>query len=520
MTATACRRVVLVVVLLALAAAHQAVQSEVTAAPAAPRRGGTVTFATSADVNNMDPALRGGTISEAAKKLVYASLVRETPEREVRADLATAWRIEGTVWTLTLRQGVRFHDGTSFNAQAVKYHYDRLFGAENPQRASDWRPFLERVEVVDDFTVRFHTRFPDPFFLQRLAASSQIASPDAHRRLGRDLARNPVGAGPFRFREWTPGVRMVLVRFDDYYGTKAYLDQVVLRPVPEAGARAIALEAGDVQLADLISPEDMPRLQRNPGLVLVSKATVRQLTVGLHNMKRPFTDLRVRQALNHAVNRDAIAKGVYQGLAEPIPGAVPPLAVGYAQVESFEYNVTRARELLAEAGYPNGFSATFIGTRGRYFKDFELMQAIQQQLRQVGVDARIQSVEWARYLELVNMSPDRSPLEMWLDGWAGDRATDILQQRFGCESFRPRGINLHGYCSKEVDVLVNEAIRTLDDTRRNSFLRLAQLQIRRDAPSIWGLATKATAGMTRRLRGVLHFPDETLTVDEHTWLDP
>jgi ABC-type transport system substrate-binding protein len=518
MPSTAYRLVVVPALLLAAVGA-QANQPPVAAAPA-PRRGGTLIYASSADVNNFDPALRGGTISAAVKQLIYSSLVKETPSREVRPDLATAWRVDGTVWTLTLRQGVKFHDGTPFNAQAVKYHYDRLLGPENPQRASDWRPFLDRVEVVDDNTVRFHTRFPDPFFLQRLAGSSQIASPDAHRRLGRDIARNPVGAGPFRFREWTSGVRVVAVRNDDYYGDKAYLDQVVIRPVPEAGARAIALESGDIQLADLISPEDMTRLQRNPNIVLDSKPTVRQLTVGLHNMKKPFDDLRVRQALNHAVDRQAIARGVYQGLAEVIPGAVPALATGFAQVEFFEYNPGRARELLGQAGYASGFSATFIGTKGRYFKDFELMQAIQQQLKQVGVDAKIQSVEWARYLELVNMAPDRSPLEMWLDGWSGDRATDILQQRFGCESFRPRGINLHGYCNRDLDALVNEAIRILDDTRRNSYLRLAQVLIRRDAPSIWGLSTKATAGMSRKLRGVLHFPDETLTVDERTWLEP
>jgi ABC-type transport system substrate-binding protein len=518
MVSPAVRIAILGIALLTIAAALPA-DHAANAAPS-PRRGGTLTYASAADVNNFDPALRGGTISEAAKKLVYASLVRETPSREVRADLATSWRVDGTTWTLTLRQGVKFHDGTAFGAQAVKYHYDRLFSAENPQRSSDWRAFLERVDVVDDNTVRFTTRFPDPFFLQRLAASSQIGSPDAHRRLGRDVARNPVGAGPFRLREWTPGVRVVLVRNDDYFGEKAFLDQIIIRPVPEAGARAIALEAGDVQLADLISPEDMPRLQRNRNIALSSRATVRQLTVGLHNLKKPFSDVRVRQALNHAVDRDAIAKGVYQGLADPLPGAVPTLATGFAEVESFEYNPARARTLLAEAGYPNGFSATFIGTKGRYFKDFELMQAIQLQLKQVGVDAKIQSVEWARYLELVNMAPSASPLEMWLDGWSGDRATDILQQRFGCEFFRPRGINLHGYCNKDVDALVNEAVRVLDDARRNNFLRLAQQQIRKDAPSIWGLAVKATAAMSRKLHGVLHFPDETLTVDERTWLEP
>jgi peptide/nickel transport system substrate-binding protein len=479
-----------------------------------------LTYAATADVDNFDPALRGGTISDAAKRLVYSSLVKETPGREIKPDLATSWKADGTVWTLTLRQGVKFHDGTPFSAQAVKYHYDRLLGPENPQRASDWKPFLDRVEVVDDSTVRFHTKFPDPYFLQRLAASSQIASADAHKKYGKDLARNPVGAGPFKLKEWTPGVRAVFVRNDAYWGDKANLDQIIIRPVPEAGARAIALESGDVQLADLLSPEDMPRLQRNRSILLDSKATVRQLTVGLNNTKKPFNDIRVRRALNYAVDRQAIAKGIYQDLAEVLPGAVPSLATGFAPVASFAYDPARAKELLGQAGYSNGFSATLIGTKGRYFKDFEMMQAIQQQLKRVGVDAKIQTVEWARYLELVNLPPDKSPLEMWLDGWAADRAADILQQRFGCDFLRPKGVNLHGYCNKDLDALVNQSLRTLDDTKRNNYLKLAQELIHNDAPSVWGLATKVTAGMSRRLHGALHYPDETLTADEHTWLEP
>jgi ABC-type transport system substrate-binding protein len=496
----------------------------VMAAPAvdsapAPRRGGTLVYAMSAEASTLDPAERGGNIAEAAKMLIYNGLVRETPSREIRPDLATAWRIDGNTWTLTLRQGVRFQDGTPFGAQAVKAHYDRLFSTQT-RRAADWRPYLDRVEVVDDNTVRFVTRFPDPFFLQRLADSSQIESPEAARRLGRDIARNPVGTGPFRLREWVSGARLVLVRNEDYFGEKAYLDQIIIRPVPEPGARAIALEAGDVQLADLLSPEEMPRLQRNRNLALSTRPTVRQLTIGLHNMKKPFDDIRVRQALNYAIDRAAIAKGVYQGLADPISGAIPPLASGFAQVESFDYNPGRARELLTQAGYANGFSATLVGTKGPYFKDTELVQVIQLQLKQIGVDVKIQTVEWARYLELVAMPPDRSPLEMWLDGWSGERATEILQLRFGCDSFRPRGVNLHGYCNRDLDALVSEAARTLEDSKRNQFLRLAQVLIRRDAPSIWGFATKSTIGMSRKLHGALHFANEVLTVDERAWLEP
>jgi peptide/nickel transport system substrate-binding protein len=456
-------------VLFAIATMHVIVSPPAVSAPS-PRRGGTLVYAMSAEASTLDPAERGGNIAEAVKMLIYNGLVRETPGREIRPDLATAWRVDGAAWTLTLRQGVRFHDGTPFGAQSVKAHDDRLFASQT-RRAADWRPYLDRVEVVDDNTVRFHTRFPDPFFLQRLADSSQIESPDAFRRYGRDLARNPVGTGPFRLRERISGARLVVVRNDEYWGEKAYLDQIVIRPVPEPGARAIALEAGDVQLADLLSPGETPRLGRNRNL-------------------------------------------------DPIAGAIPPLASGFAQVESFDYNPGRARELLAQAGYASGFSATLVGTKGPYFKDTELVQVIQPQLKQIGVDVKIQTVEWSRYLELVAMPPDRSPLEMWLDGWSGERATEILQLRFGCDPFRPRGVNPHGYCNRDLDALVSEAARTLDDARRNSFLRLAQVLIRRDAPSIWGFATKSTIGMNRKLHGVLHFANETLTVDERAWLDP
>jgi ABC-type transport system substrate-binding protein len=508
--------VALLVILLGLAHPYA---PPVQAGPA-PSRGRTLTIAESADITNLDPALTGGDNSTAVKDLIYASLVDQTPTGEIRPDLAVSWKVNGTVWTLALRRGVKFQDGTPFNAQAVKAHYDRLFGPENPRRASDWRPFLDRVEVVDDYTIQFVTKYPDPFFLQRLAGSSEIESPDAFKKYGKDIARNPVGAGPFRLVEWTPDVRVVIARNDDYFGDKTYLDQVIFRPVPEAGARAIALESGDVQLADAISPEDMPRLRSNPNLTLDTVTTVGQLTVGMNNTKKPFNDVRVRQALNYAVDRPALARGVYQGLAEVPPGAVAIFAIGYAAVQSFPFDPAKAKELLAEAGYPNGFSATFMGTHGVMSKDFEMMQAIQQMLRRVGVTVSIQTAEWARYLQLVNIPPDKSPLELWLDGWADDNATNLLQQRFGCDFMRPKGVNLHGYCNPDVDALVTQAARTMDATQRNMYLKAAQTLIQRDAPSIWGLEPKSTAGLTRKLHGIIHAHDRPLTIDNHTWLEP
>src|SRR5215813_10153020 len=239
------------------------------AATPQPVRGGTLTVALSAEVVDMDPGQSGGTPTVAAEQLIYNALVRSTPDQQVKADLATSWTGENEKWTFKLRQGVKFHDGTPFNAQAVKYTFDRyLVNSEKLRRAGDWQPFLDSVNVVDDNTIEFRTKEIDAFFLTRMAGEVGIPSPTAHAKLGKDYLKAPVGTGPFKFKEWVPGVSFTAVRNDDYFGDKAYLDQVVMRPIVEAATRAIALETGEVQLATPITPEQMGRLQTNSALKL------------------------------------------------------------------------------------------------------------------------------------------------------------------------------------------------------------------------------------------------------------
>jgi peptide/nickel transport system substrate-binding protein len=514
----------------AAVAATTAPAPAATAAPAAPtqaaktgptpRRGGSIVMATTADVDNLDPALTGGTIASQLKRMIYSSLVRQLPDKTLKPDLASSWQVspDGQTWTFNLVKGVKFHDGTPFNAQAVKYHFDRLYSAERPQTFRNFEPYLDRVEVVDDNTVRMITKFPDAFFLERVAGA-RYASPDAHQKYGKDLAKNPVGTGPFKFKEWIPDVRVVLLRNDDYFGEKAYLDQITIRAVPEAGARTIGLESGDIQLADAIASEHIERLKRNPNVNVSIRPTFNQLTVGMQVTKKPFDELKVRQALNYAVDTQTIGKTIYDGLADVLPGPAPKAATGFSPVEGYAYDPARAKQLLAEAGYPGGFSTTITSTKGRYVKDFELVQALQQQFKAVGVDLKVDVVEWARYLELVNLTPSQTPMEMWLDGWNGDNVVDTLTVRFGCEYQRPKGANVHGYCNREVDKAVDEARRTLDDTRRTALLKVALDNVARDAPSVWGLTTTTIAAWNAKLHDPVHGPGESLSVDEHTWLE-
>lgn len=485
-----------------------------------PAAGGELVIGTPADVASLDPVDGGGTVSTAVRNLVYNHLVKYTPDLEVVPDLATEWEAEGTEWTFQLRQGVTFHDGTPFNADAVKAHFDRLLGPEEPVRAGVYTPFVERVEVVDDHTVRFVTTNPDAFFLSRLAEDAgAIPSPTALAE-GVDLSQQPVGTGAFRFVEWVPDVQVVVERNDDYWDTPALLDRVVFRPIGEAGARTIALEAGDIHVAAEVPVESLARLEADEGIDLTYRDTTRQLFFGMHNLKEPFDNVRVRLALNLAVDMESIVESLYGELGTALNGSVPPAAVGSIQPEEVLYDPQRARDLLAEAGYPDGLDLTMVGPRGRYLKDFELQQAVAQELAEVGVTVEIESVEFAQYLDLVRQPTESSELHFWQDAWSRADAAGVLRTRYHCDSFVPSGNNLAGYCNPDLDTLIEEAEQALDVTARNEALRQAQELLAPEVPSIWGVGIRQAAAFRTGVHNVLLYGTEVLSVDNTTWIEP
>src|SRR5712691_5410586 len=234
---------------------------------AQPRVGGTLVYAAGADPDSLDPANTDSNPGEAIGRMMNNFLVRFDAKLKLKPDLATSWTQskDGLTWIFKLRKGVKFHDGTPFNAEAVKYNFERFLGPEKPLKASLHTPIIKSVDVVDESTVRFNLKVPFAFFLNNLAHSATaIVSPAAHQKWGKDLTLHPVGTGPFKFVEWVRGDRIVLERNDGYWGGRPLLDRVTVKTVKEDSARVLMLESGDTDLILNIPPEDIPRLRKDP----------------------------------------------------------------------------------------------------------------------------------------------------------------------------------------------------------------------------------------------------------------
>jgi peptide/nickel transport system substrate-binding protein len=486
--------------------------------------GGTVTYAAGADPDNLDPANAESNPSEAVNRMMYENLARFDEKLKIVPGLATKWETskDGLTWTFTLRKGVKFHDGTPFNAEAVKIFIDRMTGPEKPSRAVLYAPFVNSVDVVDEFTVKVNMKAPYSFFLNNLAHSaSGIISPTALKTLGKEISRKAVGTGPFKFVEWVQGDHITLVRNDDYWGGKPYLDKVVIKTVKEDGARVMMLQSGDAQLIVRIPSEDIPRLEKDPNLKLDATETLRVLFVGINCAKKPFTDIRVRQALAQAIDKESIVKNIYQGRALTTGGLIAPLTTGYVPLKGLPYDVAKAKKLLADAGFPNGLKAKFWSPQGRYPKDFEMAQAIQQQWKKAGIDTSLDTMEWAAYLAATRKPVEQADVELFILGWAPSSAEAryTLVSLLTTNMFVPTGSNRFFYSNKEFDDVVEKMGRATSKADLDKYLKMAQEMVIQDVPVIPILVTKETIGYSKKLKGVINSPLELTYFDHKTYLE-
>lgn len=437
----------------------------------------TLVYAMASDVVGLSPTLTNDRVSSSVINQIYETLFRRNPDtNQIEPLLAVSYETpDPNTWIIRLRQGVKFHDGTPFNAEAVKFTFDRLRDpAVGAPRASLLQP-VESIEVRDEYTVVIKTRYPYGAFLAALThVNSAIESPSAVRRYG-NLMNNPVGTGPFRLRERVPGDRIVLEANPDYWGGPPRLKQIVFRVVPEAATRVNLLVTGEVDFLDNVPPELVPVLEANPDIVVQRSRGSAVQYLGFNHQKSPWNNLLVRKAVQMAIDVDQIV-ALLEGQGYASAGVIGPMVFGYQpsiEERAPRYDPAGARRLLAQAGYPQGFSTELWYSANDPVAE-RVATVIQSMLGQIGIRVQLRAMEWGAYLNAT-----RDPKhDLYLLGW-----TNVTQD--GSELVYP---NLHGdnmgasnrsfYNNPEVNRLIEESRRVTDQRARLDILhRINQMLI-------------------------------------------
>lgn len=374
----------------------------------APVVGDTVTVAISADPPGWDPTL--STSQEIARVTygnVYEGLVRFDRNGAIVPALATAWQVssDGLAWTFTLREGVRFHDGSPLTVEDVLFKFERARNPDSGHVNQGYYAAVADVRAPDAGTIVFELTQPSRSLLYNLARPDAIIYP---RALAETQRSRPVGTGPFVFARYVEGSEVRLERFDGYWNPELpYLDGAVFRIISDPNARVAALQAGDVDyIGAAIPPEQVRVLQANPALKVASGTATAEITVAMNNARAPFDDLRVRQAISHAIDKDVIVQAAFFGLGTVIGTHMSPSEPYYVDLtDTYPYDPERARALLTEAGYAGGLSFDF-ELPEPYAIERRTGEIIAQQLREVGISVNLSVVEWGTWIQRIFLSAD------------------------------------------------------------------------------------------------------------------
>lgn len=448
-----------------------------------------------AEPPGLDPGQALGLHTLRVTHQLFETLVT-TPDdsTEVVPGLAESWQVspDGLAWTFKLRRNVRFHDGTPLDAAAVKFTFDRVIDPAHPHAKSGKWSFVvgylssvKSLEVVDPLTVRLHLKYPTSSLLALLALPNcAIVSPTAFTKAPADFNAQPVGSGRYRFESWERGSRLVLKRNDDYRGTKGKPQRLVYRGIPEANARVTELLTGGVDLILPIPPDFVARLEGNRQVAVHKKTGLTIWYAGFNVQKKPFSDKRVRQALNHAVDKDAIVRDILKGTGVAAVGPLLPGTWGFEPtVRKYAYDPATAKKLLADAGYPNGFEVEFwVPESGSGMQaPVEMATVIQANLAAVGVKASLKTFEWGSYLSRVRGDAPA----MFAFSWflkSEDPDLSLYPLFYSKNSPLP---NRSNYNNPEVDQLLVQARQVADKGKRAELYKRAQRMIVDDAPWIF-----------------------------------
>jgi len=466
------------------------------------------------DADTLLPYDQTTTLMQNMADLIYDSYLYQDPDGKLHPRLATGYEVspDGLTYTIKLRKGVKFSDGTDFNADAAKAGWDNVLNPETRVPLRFTVGMVEECVKVDDYTIQLKLKFAFAPLAPTISMSLMSPiSPAALKKYGEDIRQHPTGAGPYILDKWVKGDRIEMVRNENYWGEKPTVAKIIWKIVPEAATREAMLRAGQIHICYKPLPSNVAALKADPNITVEMPLDTRTIFMGLNYQKGATTNKKVRQAFNYAVDKKAIVKKILFGTAEPMDGPVSPKVFGYHKMANqYDYNPEKAKQLLKEANFDFSKTISMRTPQGRYLFDRQVSEAIQAYLQAIGVKAELRTYDWPTYVAGLLKPLEESELEVFLLGW-GPLILDAdmgLYGQFTCEVNPPKGLGAAFYCNPEYDKIMKASREEQDPQKRSALLKKASEMVWDDAPWMWLHVEKFVIAYSSKIKGMVVTPTE------------
>lgn len=473
-----------------------------------------VVMAVASTFTTTDPWDANDTLSQAVAKSFYQGLFGFNEKMELMPVLAASYEVspDGLVYTFKLRKGVKFHDGTDFNAEAVKVNFDRVTNPDNKLKRYSLYSHIAKTEVVDEHTARVTLKAPFSPFLNQLGHPSAVMiSPAALAKYGKDIAFHPVGTGPFKFVEWNQTDYLKVAKNENYWKPGLpKVDSIKWVPVVDNNARSAMMRTGEAHFTFPVPYEQAEVLKKAADINMIATPSIIHRYLTLNVLQKPFDNPKVRQAINYAINKKALAKVAFNGYAIPAEGVIPAGVDFSEKLGPWPYDPKKAKALLAEAGYPDGFETT-LWSAYNHTTAQKVIQFVQQQLGQVGIKATVQALEAGQRVERVESAPDpaTAPVRIYYTGWSSStgEADWALRPLLHGGSVPPHMYNISYYDNPNVNAGIEKALVTTDRAEKAKIYTEVQEEIWKDAPWAFLATEELLYATSKKLEGAYVMPD-------------
>lgn len=485
-------------------------------APAA-AAGKDIIYASESTTKSLDPHDTSDTYSGAIERAILQGLMGFDKNLKIIPLLAESYSFndEATQFTFKLRKGIKFHDGAPFNAEAVRVNIERMMTGKY-KRSSLMKPVKE-LKVLDEYTVQFNLKEPFGAFVNAIAhPGSLIISPKAIETYGDDVSKHPVGTGPYIFDKWVSGSFVRIVKNPDYWRGEVKVDSITFKPIPESGARLAMLRAGQAHYIYPMPAELKKIAERDSKIEMIEMPSIIARYLVMNNQYEPFKDVRVRQALNYALDKDAIIRIAWGGAATKLDSIIPGNLQFYTKQGPWPYDVEKAKALMKEAGYENGFKVVFLTPNAS--NRMRATEMAQQQLAKIGITGEIQSMDVASFYNKLesHKADDSNPLPfIGFGGWSASTGDADWGTRplISTEAFPPNMSNFGFFSDEKVDAYIKAGLVSADPTVRAKAYAELQDYVWERAP--WGYlhVDSLIAAKLKNVKGIYPLPDGAFSVE-------